>query len=312
MSKNKPLIFSTKSSKYLAKSIAPHINGEFFDTKRKRFSDGEQYYKLQIQHQRMIANTDVVIVGSTHSDEALLELYRVAYTLIRLGTKRTTIIIPFLGYSTMERADKPGEIVTAKTNAYLLSTLPNTQNISIILLDLHEQSLLHYFEGGLRITELSTVDILAQQIQQLELKKAVVGSTDLGAPIQVKKLANLLSTNIILVSKARDFLNTNVLAIAGNTKGKTVIIYDDMVRSGQSLINAAHAYKKQGAIKIYAVVSHLALNNASVVKDIEASNITTLYTTNSHPMSQHKKVRNSSKIVVEDVSAIIANASPVN
>ncbi len=122
MKSDRKIIFSTQSYIYLKKKIC---EGNVFDTGEvevKQFPDGERY-------QRVLSDVDcreVVLVGGTISDADTLELYDLACTLVSLGAQSLTLIIPYFGYSTMERAVYPGEVVTAKTRAYLLSTIPGT------------------------------------------------------------------------------------------------------------------------------------------------------------------------------------------
>lgn len=90
----------------------------------------------------------------------------------------------------------------------------------------------------------------------------------------------------------------------GDVRGKTVIIYDDMTRSAGTLIQAAKKYLECGAVSVYALLSHLALNNDSIVDKLEESPIVKILATNSHPMSMCEKVQKSSKFVILDVSPV--------
>ena len=75
-----------------------------------------------------------------------------------------------------------------------------------------------------------------------------------------------------------------------------------MTRGGGTLIHAAKAYLDSGAKEVYAVLSHLALNNESIIKQLEKSPLKKIITTNSHPRSQNKLVKRSKKIIVKDIS----------
>ena len=86
--------------------------------------------------------------------------------------------------------------------------------------------------------------------------------------------------------------------------GRNVIIYDDMTRSAGTLIQAAKAYLERGATSVTAVLSHLALNDPSVVQMLLDSPIERIITTNSHPMSQIPEVQTSDRFVVVDVHKI--------
>jgi ribose-phosphate pyrophosphokinase len=85
------------------------------------FTDGERYQRILSK----IENRDVILIGGTVTDEPTLELYDLASSLVSYGANSLTLVIPYFGYSTMERAVLSGEIVTAKTRARLFSAIPN-------------------------------------------------------------------------------------------------------------------------------------------------------------------------------------------
>ncbi|MBU6389873.1 ribose-phosphate pyrophosphokinase-like domain-containing protein, partial [Patescibacteria group bacterium] len=124
----KASIFSTQSSRYLAELIASRLSdtSRLERTERWAFDDGEQYYRLDIAGRTELMGRDAIFVSSTHTDHDLLEMYRVGCGLADHGTARRIFVIPYFGYSTMEREVQLGEIVTAKKNARLLSAMPNT------------------------------------------------------------------------------------------------------------------------------------------------------------------------------------------
>jgi len=88
-----------------------------------------------------------------------------------------------MGYSTMERAVHAGEIVSAKTNICMMSSIPSSGLGNVFLfLDLHVEGLLHYFEGPCNRVELYAEQILLDGIRQLGLPSFMFASADLGRP----------------------------------------------------------------------------------------------------------------------------------
>ncbi|MEX1111828.1 MAG: ribose-phosphate diphosphokinase [Candidatus Andersenbacteria bacterium] len=305
----KPYIVTTEGSNYLGSRVAHALKGRLLDTHRDTFADGERYYRVALASQEQLLNADVVCMSAVTTDQELLELQRIGVTLAHLGTRRRVFVVPFLSYSTMEKAKLPGEVVTAKTNALLLSSIPHgNQGNTFLFLDLHEPSLIHYFEGQSIFTELSAREILTQAIRNLKLKNYVLGSADLGMPGQVEYLAERLKVPIALISKSRKFSNTSVVACVGNVEGKTVVIYDDMIRSGGSIMQAAQAYKEAGAKKVFVAATHLALTNKEVVQKLERSDIQRIIATNSHPMSQLPEVQKSKRFTILDITPIFAKS----
>ena len=298
-------VVSTESSQYLAKLIAYRLGVSHRHTVRKVFGDSEKYYRLDITDARELAGKDVVFVASTHTDDDLLELYRVGSTLADMGTRRRIFVIPFLGYSTMERAVNPGEIVTAKYNVRLLSSIPSSGMGNIFLfLDLHKPGLVHYFEDSSLRQELSAVSLLGDAISTRVRGDFVLASADLGMLAPVQALSERFGMDVAFVHKKRNFTTTKVLSVVGDVKGKQVVIYDDMVRSGGSLIQASEAYLHKGAKSVMAVVSHLALNNVGVAKELKQSAIETIISTNSHPMSEKVEALGDNFFTIADISPI--------
>ena len=87
-----------------------------------RFPDGERYFR--IESSSYISGCPAVYICGTISDEAIFEAYNMACTLVREGCSVLHLVIPYFGYSTMERAVKTGEIVSAKNIAHMFSSIP--------------------------------------------------------------------------------------------------------------------------------------------------------------------------------------------
>lgn len=304
------LIFSTSSSRYFAELIAEKLGAaKLGDIETLTFAGSEKYYRIGVDNKIDLMGKDVIFVGSTHTDEDLLEIIRVGSALAGYGAKRRIFVIPFLGYSTMERAVRPGEVVTAKVNARLLSSIPNSGlGNSFLMLDLHSAGIVHYFEGDCLRSELYAESVLADSIKSVGPKDFMFASADMGRPLWVQSFAKRFGTEVAFIKKSRNFEKTKVLNVIGDVRDKNVFIYDDMCRSGGTLLNAAEAYLNQGAKSVSAVISHLAFNDASIIKKLEKSLLTRIIGTNSHPMSQNSAVRKSKKFIVVDVSGVFAEA----
>src|SRR5688572_11582624 len=114
-----PTIFSIERYDYLADEMARLSGWQRGEIERRTFPDGEHYLRAVTD----VTDKDVIVVGGTIDERATLELYDLASGLVTYGAYRLTLVIPYYGYSTMERAVKPGEIVTAKTRACVLSSI---------------------------------------------------------------------------------------------------------------------------------------------------------------------------------------------
>ena len=283
-----PVVFATRAYDYLAKAIATRGKWAIGKIDRKEFPDGEHYHRIESS----VADRDVILVGGTIDDASTLELYDLACGLVMGGAYRLRMVIPFYGYSTMERSVRPGEIVTAKTRARLLSSIPTaSRGTQVFLLDLHVDGIAHYFEGGIR-----PIHVYGKSSVAAAAKKCaggndfVLASTDAGRAKWVESLAKDMSVDAAFVYKRRTSgSKTEITGVSANVTGKHVVIYDDMIRTGGSLINAARVYKENGAKKIDAISTHGVFPGKSLGKIRSSRLFGCLVTTDSHPSAVAQK-----------------------
>lgn len=289
----KKLIFTTKAYEgHLNDLLSLDLASSLFERgniKRKDFADGEHYTQFDVST-TPITNRDVVIIGGTYTDEATMDVYDMACAIGDLGAHRLFIVIPYFGYSTMERAVKDGEIVKAKTRARLFSSIPIPgSGAKVILFDLHAECIANYFEGNMKAEHVQGDEMLINMITTLastneDSTDYVLASTDAGRAKKVELLANKLHVQPSFVFKRRlDSGSTEVTATSAGVDGKHVIIYDDMIRTGGSLINAAKAYKDAGATRISVVSTHGVFAQDAVQKLQNCGLIDVVYVTDSHP-----------------------------
>lgn len=279
--KASPILFATTSYHYLLSRILDQHPFDRGDVEVKTFPDGERYQRILTD----ISDRDVVIVGGTHSDWATLELYDLACAISKHGARSLCMILPYFGYSTMERAVKPGEVVTAKNRARLLSSIPPAAvGNKIVLMDLHAEGLSYYFEGGVVPIHLYAKEVILEGIKSLAQGKFVLGSTDAGRAKWVESLANDLGVEGAFVFKRRiDGRTTELTAMSANVQGSEVIIYDDMIRTGGSLISAGKAYLQAGATHISAIATHGILPEDSLKRIQDSGIFKKLIVTDTHP-----------------------------
>ncbi len=276
-----PLVFSTLAYEYLGKSIAAGGGWEVGAVQRKTFPDGEHYLRIDTDP----TDRDIILVGGTPDDETTLELYDLACGLVTGGAYRLRMVIPFFGYSTMERSVKPGEVVKAKTRARLLSSIPMaSRGTQVFLLDLHVDSIAHYFEGGIRTIHVYGKSLVTAAARKFGGDDFVLACTDAGRAKWVESLSNDLHVAPAFVYKRRgDEGGTDITGVSAQVTGKRVVIYDDMIRTGGSLMGAAQAYRDAGAISIDAIATHGQLPGDSLKKLRASGLFGSLWVTDSHP-----------------------------
>jgi len=286
---NKTIVFTTKDYSYFVERLSDlgWKSRERFGIgkiKRISFPDGEAYHCFD--ESESVHNRDVVVIGGTDTDANTLELFDMCYHLAKDGVRTLTIVIPYFGYSTMERAVKSGEIVKAKTRAVLLSSIPPTMRNRIVFMDLHAEGIPHYMEGSIQPVHLYAKPLIETMCRKAGGDGFVLGSTDAGRAKWVESLARDMGVDCGIITKRRlSGSSTEVSAINADVKDKTVVIYDDMIRTGGSLIGAANAYLGVGAKEVHAVATHGVLPGDSADKLFNSGVFKSISVTNTHPRS---------------------------
>lgn len=295
------LLFTISSYGYLEPAF---LDAGAFDRGQivhKTFPDGERYLRVADDPW----GRDVVLLGGTPSDLDWLELYDLGYAISRGGARSLSIVMPYFGYATMERAVLPGEVVTAKTRARLVSAIPPCEGgTRVYLFDLHTDGIPFYFGDSHVTHHLYGAPIVTDTLRKvMNGRDYILGATDAGRAKWVQSLARDLDVEPAFVYKKRD-PESGKLAITGvnaDVRGREVVIYDDMIRTGSSLIQAAMAYTHAGARKCHAIASHLILPPGALDKLRATGLFEHILGTNSHPGSQQ----------LGDVPGAIASVAPV-
>lgn len=297
-----PLVFATRAYRAMADAICRATGGEAGAVEARGFPDGECYRRIATG----CDGRDVVLVGGTISDADTLELYDLACGLVGCGAARLSLVIPYFGYSTMERAARDGEVVTAKTRARLLSSIPTAgRGTRVFLLDLHVDGISHYFEGAVHPVHVSGRPVTGAAVRRLGGgREFVLGCTDAGRAKWVESLASELGVEVAFVYKRRlSGEKTEVAGVSAHVRGRPVVIYDDMIRTGGSLIGAAAAYRDAGATAIAAVTTH-GLFCGDALERLAASGLfTAIVATDSHPGAL---ARPSPLLSVDSVAPVLA------
>src|SRR5262245_22198951 len=182
------LLVTTSTYAYLEPEFMAAAPFERSLVERKRFPDGERYLRIAAGTQ----GRDVVLLGGTPSDLDWLEVYDLGCAISRSGARSLSIVMPYFGYATMERAELPGEVVTAKTRARLVSAIPPCEGgTRFFLFDLHTDGIEFYFSDAHVTHHIYGRPIVTAAIRRLKGDDTsyVLGATDAGRAKWVQSLA---------------------------------------------------------------------------------------------------------------------------
>jgi ribose-phosphate pyrophosphokinase len=302
------VVFATRAYASLAGELCRLGGFTRGEVERQFFPDGERYQRIVTR----CAGRDVALIGGTISEPDTLELYDLASGLVHCGAARLSLVIPYFGYSTMERAAREGEVVTAKTRARLLSSIPVAGlGNRVLLLDLHVDSVAHYFEGAVHPIHVDGAPVIRAAVRAFagrddEDGDFVLGCTDAGRAKRVEHLANELGVNAAFVYKRRlSGERTEVSGVSAHVRGARVIIYDDMIRTGSSLLAAARAYREAGATSIAAVTTHGVFIGDALDRLLSSGLLSGIAATDSHPRAA-ELARDEPRLAIRSVAPLLA------
>lgn len=295
------ICFSTRSYDYLAEAICKDAGFERGEVEARAFPDGEHYLRIRTD----VDGRDVALIGGTVSDADTLALYDLGGALVEQGARSLTILCPYFGYSTMERAVRPGEVVTAKARARLFSSLPLAHfGNRMLLVDLHTEGIPYYFESPMRTVHVYAKPVIGAAVRRLGGNDFVLACTDAGRAKWVESLANDIGVPASFVFKRRlSGDKTQVTAVSAQVQGKRVVIYDDMIRTGGSLMGAAKAYRDAGASSVAAVATHGLFPGDALERLRQSGLFTEIVCTDTHPRARQLE---DGFLVVESVAGLLA------
>jgi ribose-phosphate pyrophosphokinase len=300
------LLFATARYNYLRDEIRARTKDTLGSIERRVFDDGELYHRVT----ESVAGHAVVLVGGTIDETETLELFDFACGLVAAGARSLTMVAPYFGYATMDRAVKPGEVVKAKTRARLLSAIPRAGEANrLLILDLHAEGIQHYFEGDLLAEHVYAKPVILDAVRELGGREFVVASADAGRAKWVESLANELGVSASFVFKRRlENGDPVVTALNADVDGRLVVIYDDMIRSGQSLLSAAEAYRNAGAKEIAAVATHGLFAGDALDRMRRSGLVSRIICTNSHPRVAELAEGSDSFLQIRSIAGVLADA----
>lgn len=249
------LLVSNQASSDLAKKIAKKLGVAYHQMIRKRFSDGELYHAFP----KSVAGKHLIIIGATHNNSSHQELLDLIQGGRYWNAESVNVIVPYLGYSTMERA-KPGssEIPKGITRTrQIFRARPNY----VGFVDLHSEAVLHAHAGDVSTQHIWTDSLVVKKIEQSGLENYVLVSPDYGFSKRVARLASRLNCPHTAADKDRyDTDKTIVSQVSSVVHGKTAVVCDDMIRTGGSIIQTAERCLDAGAVDVVVLATHLVMS----------------------------------------------------
>lgn len=293
-----PLLFSGTSNKPLSESVANFLSTSLAEVEIKRFADGEcrVWVKEDVAGKHVFALQSLSMIADQH----LVELCLIGQALKQVNVGKATAVIPWMGYSKQDKEFRKGEAVSAHLIAKFIEAAGFD---SIITVELHSETITPYFH--IPVTELSTHELFASELKKRKLQNVVVVSPDMGGKSRSERFAKEVGLQVVYLTKKRD-LSTGVVSVVSASKevqGVNILVFDDIINTGATVIKTSEFLKARGAGNIYFMATH-AVFAGEAAKKLSASVIDEIVVTDSILLPEEKKF---TKLSILSVAPLLAN-----
>ena len=246
---NQIKVFLGSSNRPLGAEICSLLGVEPGKLEISRFSNDN----LFVQILESVREEDVFVIQSIYPNpnESLVELMLLCDALRSASARRITAVIPHYSYARSDKKDKPRISIAARLFADLLQGAGASR---FLLMNLHADQVRGYFSAP--TDHLLSEPVLCDYLRTLDLSNTVA-LLDLGQQKREGDFARLLSLPIAIIDKQRvSDTEVEIRRMIGDVDGKNVLMFEDEISRGTSLVAAVDKVKAYGAREIRAVCTH--------------------------------------------------------
>ncbi|QLH07796.1 phosphoribosylpyrophosphate synthetase [Nitrosopumilus ureiphilus] len=284
-------IISGKTSEDLARKLSKKIKANLVKSEIRVFADGESKITLNGN----LSKKKSVVVQSIYPpvDTNLIQVLSLISKAKEISSQ-VIAVIPYMGYARQDREFLPGEIVTMKVLGKLFKGAGASK---VIVVDIH--SMIGFKHFTIKTKNVTAISDLVQYFKKLRLKNPLIVSPDQGGKERAREFAREFGSEFIALEKKRDRKTGKVQIQTKNVEvaGRDLILVDDMISTGGSIVKATQFLKKQKCKRVYVACTHALLMNDAENK-IRKAGVTKIVSANTIP----------GKTSIVDVSNTIAKA----
>jgi ribose-phosphate pyrophosphokinase len=292
-------IFSGGAHPELAAEICAHLDVPLFPSRIQRFAND----CLEAQLQENCRERDVFLIQplTPPVQEHLVELFLMADAARGASASRITAVIPHYAYARSDKKDAPRISIGGKLVADLLVTSGANR---VLTMTLHSPQVHGFF--SVPVDHLHALQELARHFRQYDLSNAVVVSPDLGGAKEAAAFARLLGTPVAAGAKQRfEDDRVSISAIIGEVAGKDVIVLDDEIAKGSTVIELMHRLREREARSIRVACTHGLFSSDALGRLGGQPDVLEIVCTNTVPIALEKRVP---KLKVLSVAPALAEA----
>ncbi len=281
-------IFSGRAHPVLAESVCAHLEMPLGNCEIFEFSNENIFVRIK----ENVRQRDVFLIQSLCSpvNTSVMELLIMIDAFRRASAGRITAVMPYFAYGRSDKKDQPRVPITARLLANLIETAGADR---VLTMDLHASQIQGFF--NIPVDELTAMSHIVEHFKKRDLSNVTILATDVGGEKRARNAARMLGTPLAIVLKERIGNEQRVQAqnLIGDVDGRDIIIIDDEIDTGGTIMSAAHIALGHGARSVTVACIHAILSGSAVQRLCDNDDIEELVVTDTIPLpaeKQHKKI----------------------
>ena len=296
---NRIIVFSGNAHRELAAAICKRLKTRLSPAVIARFSNN----CLGVQLEANCREADVFIVQPLVPpvQEHLMELLLMLDAARGASAARITAVIPHYAYARSDKKDAPRISIAARLVADLLATAGANR---VLTMTLHSAQVHGFF--SVPVDHMNALKVLAGHFPRRTLTNTIVVSPDLGNAKQASHFARMLKLPVAAGSKRRlSDDRVEIDSIVGDVDGKNVIVIDDEIANGGTIIEVLQKLRARSVKKITVVCTHGLFTGTAIERLRAQPDIEEIVTTDTVPIPNDKRLPN---MTVLSVAPLLAEA----
>jgi ribose-phosphate pyrophosphokinase len=295
------VLVSGRAHPALANEIAHELGADLVPTDARTFANGEIYAR----YDESVRGSDAFVIQSHTApiNEWLMEQLIMVDALKRASAKRITVVSPFYPYARQDKKGRGREPISARLVADLYKAAGADRIMSV---DLHAAQIQGFFDGP--VDHLFAMPVLLEHFRSiLDPETLTVVSPDMGRVRVADIWSDKLDAPLAIIHKRRDPLVPNQVSvheIVGDVDGRVCLLVDDLIDTGRTIVKAAEALKKNGAIGVVVAATHAVFSNPAV-EILQSPVIDKVVVTDTLPVPEEKRW---DRLTVLPIAPLLARA----
>lgn len=244
-------VFFGSSAQHLQEPICRHMHVQAGKYERKVFSNENIFIRLN----ESVRGKDVYIVQTMGSPvhDNFMEMLIMIDAFKRDSAGRINVVIPYLSYGRSDKKDQPRVPITARLVANMIEIAGTDRYVTV---DLHAGQIQGFF--NIPGDAIRAFYLLSDYVRDKQIPDLTIVSADLGYAKVARNWGETLDVPVALVEKRRvdNAERPEVMSIIGSVEGQNVLLVDDEVNTGGSIVNAVNVCRENGARDVYLAFTH--------------------------------------------------------